>query len=90
MEILFEQLIKGILMGWFIVEMPFFAILSMIIIEKFKIKNEVIKFIIDKPFNCLKCGTFWATLIISQNIFLAIMASWIMYIYDSRFNTIDL
>lgn len=84
------DLFKGLLLGWFIVEMPFFAVISMIIVEFFKIKNEIIKFIIEKPFNCLKCGAFWATLLISGDIFVAIMAAWIMYIYDSKFNTVEL
>jgi hypothetical protein len=89
MEILIE-IVKGCLMGWFVVEMPIFAVISAVIIEKFKIKNEIVKFIIEKPFNCYKCGAFWATLIMTGNLFMAIAASFIMKLYDQKINTIEL
>lgn len=89
MEILIE-IIKGCLLGWFIVEMPIFAVIPAIIIEKFKIKNEILKFIIDKPFHCYKCAAFWSTLIMTGNIWIALASSFIMKLYDQKINTIEL
>jgi hypothetical protein len=83
-------LLKGCLLGWFVVEFPLFAVIPAIIIERFKIKNEIVKFIIEKPFNCYKCSSFWITLFMTSNIFLAISAAFIMKLYDQKLNSVEL
>ena len=90
MEQIILEIIKGSLIGCFIVEFPLFAVIPSIIIDYFKIKNDLIKFIIEKPFNCYKCAAFWSTLILTGNIFLAISASFIMKLYDQKLNSVEL
>jgi len=90
MEAIVIEIIKGCLLGWFVVEMPIFAVIPALIIERFKIKNNLIKFIIEKPFNCYKCGAFWATLIMTGNLWIALSASFLMKLYDQKINTVEL
>jgi|688.fasta_scaffold64236_9 hypothetical protein len=90
MEAIVIEIIKGCLLGWFVVEFPLFAVIPSIIVDYFKIKNELIKFIIEKPFNCYKCAAFWATLIMTGNIFMAIAAGFIMKLYDQKLNSVEL
>lgn len=90
METIILEIVKGCLIGWAIVEFPLFAAIPSIIIDLFKIKNNFIKFLIDKPFNCYKCATFWATLFMTGNIYLALSASFIMKLYDQKLNITEL
>ena len=84
-------ILKICLLSWFVVEMPLFSIPSALFIEFFKIKNEVIKFIIEKPFMCYKCSAFWVGLILTGgNIWIALLCSFIMKLYDQKLNVLEI
>lgn len=52
-----------------------------------KIKNKVIRFILEnihEVLTCHKCLSFWTTLIITQNIFAAILISFAAYTLEKN------
>jgi hypothetical protein len=77
-----QQIIIGFLLGWFVVNFePFKWLLK-------PIKQYGIYKYLYKMVSCPKCSTFWITLIYTQNIILAITASFIADVYDRNFNSI--
>lgn len=93
MEIVIE-ILKICLLSWFVVEFPLFELIPNIIVDRFEIKNELIKFIILKPFQCYKCAAWWIGLIYCllfwKSIFIALSASFLMKLYDQKLNSIEL
>lgn len=83
-----ELILKTCLIGWFIVEFYMISVFVELITDK--IKNELIKFIIRKPFECVKCATFWTGIFLTQNIFIAIIAAIIMDQWDKKMNVINI
>jgi len=81
-------ILKTCLIAWFIVE--FYIISAIVEILTDRIKNKLIKFIITKPFECMKCAGFWTGLIMTQNIFIAIIASFLMNEWDKKYNYMKL
>jgi len=82
------------LLGWFLVEFPLFELIPSIIIDRFKVKNEMLKFLILKPFQCYKCAAWWIGLIycivLWKSLLIAIAASFLMKLYDQKLNSIEL
>lgn len=77
-----QQIIIGFLLGWFAVNFePFRWLLK-------PIKQYGIYKYLYKMVSCPRCATFWITLIYTQNIILAITASFIADVYDRNFNSI--
>jgi hypothetical protein len=77
-----QQIIIGFLLGWFLVNFePFKWFLK-------PIKQYGIYVYLYKLVSCPKCSTFWITLIYTQNILIAITASFIADVYDRNFNII--
>lgn len=77
-----QQIIIGFLLGWFAVNFePFKWILK-------PIKQYGIYKYLYKLVSCPKCSTFWITLVYTQNIIIAITASFIADVYDRNFNVI--
>jgi hypothetical protein len=77
-----QQIIIGFLLGWFVVNFePFKWILK-------PIKQYGIYKYLYKMVSCPRCATFWITLIYTQNIIIAIAASFISDVYDRNFNSI--
>jgi hypothetical protein len=77
-----EKIITGFLLGWFLVNFePFKWILK-------PLKHYGIYLYLYKLVSCPKCGTFWITLIYTQNIIIAIAASFVADVYDRNFNII--
>lgn len=69
--------IKGLLIGWFLTQMRSMFIMLM---------NIRIRRILDilELFICLKCNTFWVTLILTQDFYMATIASFIGYLIDKH------
>jgi len=79
-----QQILIGFLLGWFLVNFePFKWFLK-------PIKQYGIYLYLYKIVSCPKCSTFWATLFYTQNIIIAIAASFIADVYDKKFNVIRL
>jgi hypothetical protein len=79
-----QQIIIGFLLGWFAVNFePFKWFLK-------PIKQYGIYVYLYKMVSCPKCSTFWITLIYTQNILIAIAASFIADFWDRNFNIIRL
>jgi len=77
-----QQILIGFLLGWFAVNFePFKWILK-------PIKQYGIYKYLYKLVSCPKCSTFWITLVYTQNIIIAITASFIADVYDRNFNVI--
>jgi hypothetical protein len=77
-----QQIIIGFLLGWFATQFePFKWLLK-------PIKQYGIYVYLYKLVSCPKCSTFWITLIYTQNILIAITASFIADVYDRNFNII--
>jgi hypothetical protein len=77
-----EKIITGFLLGWFLVNFePFKWILK-------PLKHYGIYLYLYKLVSCLKCSTFWITLAYTQNIIIAIAASFVADVYDRNFNII--
>jgi hypothetical protein len=77
-----QQILIGFLLGWFAVNFePFKWILK-------PIKQYGIYVYLYKLVSCPKCSTFWITLFYTQNIILAIAASFIADFWDRNFNII--
>lgn len=75
-----QQIIIGFLLGWFATQFePFKWLLK-------PIKQYGIYKYLYKLFSCPKCSTFWITLIYTQNIILAIAASFISDMWDKHLN----
>lgn len=53
--------------------------------------DKLIPSIIKLALTCLKCVSFWLTLIISQDVYMASLVSLIMYLWsNSKYNKISL
>lgn len=77
-----EKIITGFLLGWFLVNFePFKWILK-------PLKHYGIYLYLYKLVSCPKCSTFWITLLYTQNIIIAIAASFVADVYDRNFNII--
>jgi hypothetical protein len=77
-----EKIITGFLLGWFAVNFePFKWILK-------PLKHYGIYLYLYKLVSCPKCSTFWLTLFYTQNIIIAIAASFVADVYDRNFNII--
>jgi ABC-type enterochelin transport system permease subunit len=88
-------IVKICLMGWIIVEHPLFGVISELINDLLnKNKNELLTYIITAPFNCLKCSTLYvgliAILITGCQWWIPLLASFIMKVYDEKFNFIKI
>ena len=78
------KIVIGFLLGWFATNFePFKWILSPL--KQYGIHKHLYKLV-----SCPKCSTFWITLVFTQNIIVAIAASFIADIYDRNLNTIRL
>lgn len=80
---------QGFLMGWFIVDFPLFYVFVKLILELIT-KNEKIIGLLIKPFECYKCAAFWSTLTITGNIWIAITASFLIFIWDQKYNYVEI
>jgi len=69
-----------IAMGWFVMEFEPFKIGLHYLYAKIK-PNETIDYLIGL-FDCWICCTFWSTLIITFDIRQAVVASFIVYLFD--------
>jgi len=79
-----QQILTGFLLGWFFTQFePFKWILR-------PLKDYGFYKYINKIVTCPKCSSFWLTLIFSQNIVIAIAASFIADFWDKNFNIIRL
>jgi len=77
-----EKIITGFLLGWFLVNFePFKWLLK-------PLKHYGIYLYLYKLVSCPKCSTFWITLLYTQNIIIAIAASFVADVYDRNFNII--
>ena len=77
-----EKIITGFLLGWFLVNFePFKWVLK-------PLKHYGIYLYLYKLVSCPKCSTFWITLLYTQNIIIAIAASFVADVYDRNFNII--
>lgn len=84
MVIIIKQIVVGFLLGWFATNFtPFKSLLGLI--KQYGIHKYLYKLV-----SCPKCATFWITLVISQNIILAIAASFIADFWDRHFNSISI
>jgi len=93
--IILENLGIILLLSWIVVEHPLFPV-TFELIDSYinKKKNKLLTYVITQPTRCLKCaslyvGIIWC-IIFTLPFWLPILASWIMYVYDSKFNSIDL
>jgi hypothetical protein len=81
------EIVKIIYLGWFVVQFtPLHRAMSLLPFKVIKNENmrEIIKFIILQPFKCYKCSGFWIGLIFWQNIWLALSASFILYLLEKN------
>lgn len=77
-----EKIITGFLLGWFATQFePFKWILEYL--KQYRIYKYLYKLV-----SCPKCSSFWITLILTQNIVIAIAASFLADVYDRNFNII--
>ena len=92
---LFENIFYILLISWIVVEHPIFNVVAELINYIINKKNnELLKYILTQPTKCFKCSAFYVgiiwCLIFGLPWWIPILTSWIMYIYDSKFNTIEL
>ena len=79
-----QQIVIGFLLGWFATNFqPFRWALN-------PFKDYGFYKYIFKLVSCPKCSSFWITLVFSQNIIIAISASFIADFWDKNFNVIRL
>lgn len=79
-----QQIIIGFLLGWFATQFsPFKWLLK-------PIKQYGIYLYLYKLVSCPKCSTFWITLVYTQNIILAIAASFIADMWDKHLNYVKI
>jgi hypothetical protein len=79
-----KNIVIGFLLGWFATNFqPFKWVLKPL--KQYGIYKYLVKLV-----ECPKCSTFWITLIFTQNILVAIAASFIADFYDRNYNTIRL
>lgn len=83
-------ILKVLMMAWLIVDMYFISAIIEALLDILKIKNQLVRWFITKPFSCLKCSAFWVGLIMTGNIWMAIISSIVMDQFDRHFNTIKL
>ena len=77
-----EIIIKSILIGWMITRFePLQMILELIPDVKSPLVN-IISNIVKLLLTCSKCTTFWLSLLIFQDVYLAIASSFFMVIYE--------
>lgn len=69
-------LIQSLLIGWFIPKFePLHTVLELL-------PDTLFKWILQSLFTCMKCTSFWACLILTQNLYLAITAAFLGFWYD--------
>lgn len=79
-----QQILTGFLLGWFATQFePFKWLLK-------PIKQYGIYLYLYKIVSCPKCSSFWLTLVLTQNLIIAIAASFIADFWDKNFNVIRL
>lgn len=79
-----QQILIGFLLGWFATQFePFKWILR-------PIKQYGIYVYLYKLVSCPKCSTFWITLVYTQNIILAISASFLADMWDKHLNYVKI
>jgi hypothetical protein len=77
------QIIQPLLSGWLITHFTPFQ--ELIYKTSKLIKKSFIKLIIDKlieMISCFKCVSFWTGLIMSQNLYIAIICAFIAWTYE--------
>lgn len=82
------NVIKPFLIGWLISNFEPLQELNRFLIKK--IKNEKVKSILKYVnfIHCGKCISFWTSLIIYQNIWIAILTAFIYFVYEKLINSI--
>lgn len=93
--IILEQIFYILLIAWIVVEHPLFGVIAELLNDFLNpTNNQLIRFMIVKPTECLKCASLYVGIIWCLTFGLAwwipILSSFIMKLYDSKFNTIDL
>ena len=79
-----QQILTGFLLGWFATQFePFKWLLK-------PLKQYGIYLYLYKIVSCPKYSSFWLTLILTQNLIIAIAASFIADFWDKNFNVIRL
>lgn len=66
--------------GWLVMEFEPLKIVLAYLYSKIK-PNDIIDYLLE-IFNCWICCTFWSTLIITWDFRQAVVASFIVYLYD--------
>jgi hypothetical protein len=70
---------KILLLAWFITR---FEPVQWIVDILFEGKTDLTSKLLYLALSCSKCLSFWAGIILAQDIFLAIIASWLMVVYE--------
>lgn len=79
-----QKIVIGFLLGWFATQFePFKWLLK-------PVKQYGFYPYLYKLVSCPKCSTFWITLVYTQNIILAIAASFVADTWDKKLNFISL
>jgi hypothetical protein len=70
---------KILLLAWFVTR---FEPVQWIVDILFEGKQDLTSKLLYLALTCSKCVAFWAGIILTQDIFLAIIASWLMVVYE--------
>jgi hypothetical protein len=90
-----EQILYILIISWLVVEHPLFGVIAELLNELLNpTNNQLIRFMIVKPTECLKCsalyvGIIWC-LVFGLAWWIPIVCSFIMKVYDQKFNSMDL
>lgn len=76
-------LIKGLLLGWFLVDFQPLQELIRRMNNKISDKYFIVMYL-KGSLSCQKCLTFWITLGLTGNIFIAILAAFIVKVLKSK------
>ena len=81
MTTLIIDLIKGFLIGWFLSD--FQPIQDILLKYKNKISDKyILIFYLKTAVSCHKCLSFWMTLIMTGNIWIAFASGFLAYVWD--------
>jgi hypothetical protein len=90
-----EQIFYILLISWLVVEHPLFGVIAELLNDLINpTNNQLIRFMIVKPTECLKCSALYVGIIwcltFSLSWWIPIVCSFIMKVYDQKFNSMDL
>ncbi len=89
-----EIILKILIVGWFISNFTPLSAFIEVLTDLLKITNPLFRMILNTPFNCFKCASFWtgviAALIFSLQWWIPFVCAFIADVYDRNFNSIKL